>query len=370
MMVAKKTENLKEQSSAVNQSSSGVKGKPEEVEKLDAAVKAKPEAKKKSVVSNDNVADSAKSASYMLMHGGKRVDPKNYRIAPFNFNAPKRFSHLELDFLRQEHEQWNEKLSTFIALFLKAKTYTHIENFSICPYQTFIQKFSEPVYITVFNFSGFKDIGLCVVDSALSLSIVNRLLGGKGAESPQRRFLTEIEQTIINELILGCVQDWCQNWEQLPAVSVQLIGSENNTHFIPKNQKSFSLYLIVELSLEVEGKKEGNMFLALPCSLLDPIVEAFHKEKGRLGPAVESETRCLWRESYSDIDLPVFAEWDLPAYSIASILDWEPGSLLKLPMDILKNTQIKVQNTPKFVGEIGLTNQHISVQISKIIDIK
>lgn len=304
------------------------------------------------------------SNSTILGKNGQRLDPDKTRVESYDFRAPKNYSDLEFDYLKEAHSQWMQSLSTHLELSLKINVSCSLQSFSIQTYRHFFNTLNDPKHIILFKINQLPGIGLCFADIPLCLLMVNRLLGGQGKEIPTDRLLTDIEKALINENLLGALQTWRQLWPVYSeANSFQLIDCECNKRFVPHPQNLYTPYIIVTFDVSIEGKPEGCLQCAFPYSQIQPILAQFNKTRQT---TVQIERKpTIWRETYAHIDLQVTAEWDLNNYCVNNVLSWQQGSVLKLPMSLLQQTLIKINGFKKFVGEIGLQNDHVSIQINQ-----
>ena len=69
------------------------------------------------------------------------------------------------------------------------------------------------------------------------------------------------------------------------------------------------------------------------------------------------------RDSYSDISVPVVAEWDVFDMNLSDVLSLRPGDLIELPKGIIKETKIRVEETTCYTGEVGIDNGAVAVKL-------
>jgi flagellar motor switch protein FliM len=115
-----------------------------------------------------------------------------------------------------------------------------------------------------------------------------------------------------------------------------------------------------------------TIVFAVPVSLIEERVEMMSAkaieadlnadEKPTVAKAVN------WRPSYAGISVPVVADWEVTDITIEEVLKLAPGSLIRLPSELLDNTRIRVGNTDEFIGTVGQDDGRLAVHITNRIE--
>lgn len=295
---------------------------------------------------------------------GARIKVPLNKIVPYDFRRPTVFSSIEMEHLKQQHEVWLRGLIAHLSMLLRMDMSLTLKNFSIQTYKTLLDGIPTPAHIFLFKISSLNGIGLFSIDVRLAMTIVNRMLGGKAHSAADNRFLTEIEKTLINDVIHVALNEWCVIWQEwMGGLKIDPIGVESSTRFIGSGDKSFSL-----LSVELEGALGDcaeTIRLAFPCSMLQPIVKKLREHKCSIAPREMVDKKIVWRDTYEAIQLPLVAEWKACSYSVEKVVGLKVGEVIKLPIELLKKTELRFQNKTKFIGEVGLQNGHVSIKLTE-----
>jgi flagellar motor switch protein FliM len=78
-----------------------------------------------------------------------------------------------------------------------------------------------------------------------------------------------------------------------------------------------------------------------------------------------TEKAVQWQDSYANIKMPIAAEWSSFELTVRDLLALREGDLLELPPAILSDTKIRLANSYKFKGEVGLEGDHVAVKITE-----
>jgi flagellar motor switch protein FliM len=62
--------------------------------------------------------------------------------------------------------------------------------------------------------------------------------------------------------------------------------------------------------------------------------------------------------------MPVRAEWDTFEVSLREITDLRVGDVIEMPAEQLRQTNLLLNGVPKFVGTVGVDNEHVAVQLT------
>lgn len=298
----------------------------------------------------------------VIKNFGERIDVDARSVVKHDFSHPNLFSELEMEHLKKIHEGWLPKLMAHLSMLLRMDFSISLKDFSVQSYQSVLKQIPTPTHIFLYKISSLNGIGLFAIDVRLVMTVINRMLGGKAHSAADDRFLTEIEKTLINDVINVMLNEWCLLWKELMGpLTMEQMGIESSTKFIGNNDKTFSV-----LSIELDGALGDCMEtirMVLPCSMLQPIVEKLREHNKSIAPSPMVHKKIVWRNAYEDIKVPLVAEWNAYSCSVAELVKLKAGEIIHLPSEILKKTEVKLRNKTKFVGEVGLQNGYVAVKL-------
>ena len=73
--------------------------------------------------------------------------------------------------------------------------------------------------------------GLLDVNSHLSATVVDRILGGRGSTNPEER-TTDIEKALVEDFNLIILEEWCKQWGSIKKLNPVIIGTETTGKFL------------------------------------------------------------------------------------------------------------------------------------------
>jgi flagellar motor switch protein FliM len=179
------------------------------------------------------------------------------------------------------------------------------------------------------------------------------------------RYLTEIEIALLEDIILILLEEWCHQWKHEKELHPQVIGHENNGRFLQTSPKDA---IMLGLTLEANfGDCAEQIQIGVPYYTIEPMVKTMQarrqKDSAPGGVALKAE----WKPIYEHITIPARAEWSAFELSFREIINLRVGDVIEMPNNILEETQVSLNGTPKFIGTVGLDSDRVAVKLTKKI---
>ncbi|MCH2155187.1 MAG: flagellar motor switch protein FliM [Opitutales bacterium] len=306
--------------------------------------------------------DDSPACDIYSPQGVKYEDASNIHIETYDFRNPVFLTEIELRQVRIRHEQFIYYLAARLSMFLRMDFSLKMSKLHTTPYIKFTEAIPNPTHIVLFKVEQLA--GVCVLDMSprLAMTIIDRLLGGKGHSVREERYLTDIEISLMDDVISVILEEWCRQWEDLRELNASIVGRENNGRFLQTSPHD-AIMLILTMEAAI-GDCSDYMQVAVPYYTVEPIIKQMQEESKTYSRTDVKEKSMAWRSTYSDIKVPVVAEWDCFDVSVADILSLRPGDLIELPRDIIQKTKIRVEDTTCFTGEVGINEGQVAVKIT------
>lgn len=310
---------------------------------------------------------SADEQEIVYSWDGKRIDETpNLYVETYDFRNPIFLTEYELRHVRISHEDFIRYLSARLSMYLKMDVEIKMSQLTTTPYAQFVETIPNPTYINMFKVDPLEGIGIMATNPRLAMTIVDRMLGGKGHSIKDERYLTEIEMTMIDEVIQLVLNEWCGQWDDAPEMNGYLIGKETNGRFLQTSpHDAIMLVLTMETML---GDCSESIQLAIPYYSIESLIkrmEAKHKHSSQHDGASTKEAR--WFDSFGKIGVRASAEWTLEKLFVSEVVSLKVGDILELPHDIIERTEVKFEGIQKFTGEVGVENGHVAVELKHLL---
>ncbi len=297
------------------------------------------------------------------------------KIKEYDFRAPKKFTREQIKVLDSIFENYARLLSSYLTGLLRlycSVTLVTIEE----------QRYSEfnnalPDYVMM----GMVDMGILndevsetnvivQVSNAITYTMIDRLLGGKGEYRDVNRDFTEIEITIMTDVMANFAEMLKEPWMTHIELEPKLIGIETNSRVVQTIGHEDTV-IIVALEVEINGLK-SIISVCIPAINLDEIMGKFIPRytgsRRKTDAAREQERRDSIMSGISVTDLEIKAilgEINLDLYEVLTL---QVNDVIPLNKPITSNITIKVGENVWCDGKLGTYNNKKAVMIDNFIE--
>jgi flagellar motor switch protein FliM len=303
-----------------------------------------------------------------LCDGTKLGPDEKVHVETYDFRNPVFLTEIELRQVRIRHEQFIHYLAARLSMFLRMDFGLKMSQLYTTPYIKFTESIPNPTYIVLFRVEQLAGVGIIDLSPRLAMTIVDRLLGGKGHSVRDERYLTEIEMALMEDVLYLMLEEWCRQWEDTRELNASLIGRENNGRFL---QTSPHDAIILVLTMEATiGDCSESMQIGIPYYTIEPIIRKMQENGKRFNRMSDEKIDGKWMPTYDDINVPVIAEWKGFECTVRDILSLRPGDLIELPQEITRETYLTLRGVDRYKGEVGLEGDHTAVRITDVLEIE
>lgn len=298
--------------------------------------------------------------------GNKVKTPKGTRIEPYDFRNPIFLTEVELRRVRIRHEEFIRYLAARLSIFLRLEYSLKMSRLSTLTYSKFTETIPNPAHVVLFKIEQLFGVGVIDINPRLALTMVDRMLGGKGHSVQGERYLTEIETNLVDDVVSIVLEEWCRQWKAEQELDTTIIGHESNGRFL-ETSPADAIMLVLSMEAGV-GDCSETIQIGLPYYTLEPIIKRMHEAKEKDLGLDLAQSESAWQSSFNQIDIPVQAEWDGDTLTTKEVLNLRPGDVIRFPKSVLKNTRVRLSNTIKFTGEVGLENNRVGVKLNRKVE--
>ncbi|HAU59209.1 MAG TPA: hypothetical protein DCW45_02460 [Opitutae bacterium] len=304
------------------------------------------------------------SGQPIFLHDGTKIlDSSGISSKKYDFTNPIVLSDADLSKLKTKSEQFAYYLAGHLSMFLRTEFNLELEDLTADLYSNFTQSIKTPSCVSMFKMQELNGVCLLDVNSHLSATVVDRILGGRGSTNPEERGLTDIEKALVEDFNQIILQEWCKQWESTMSLTPSIIGSESSGKFL---QTSPADAMMLIMSMEASfGDVSGPMRIAVPYYTMEPVLS-------RLLASVSSEeTKTTrpprWHEVYDNIPVKVSAEWDAFELSLRDLSNLEVDDIIEMDSALIEKTKLRIESRTCFTGEVGLEGDQVAFQVNESI---
>jgi flagellar motor switch protein FliM len=300
---------------------------------------------------------------HLILANGKRAEGKELpRVEEYDFRHPIFLSEIELRRLRLIHEDFIRYLSARLSLNLRMDFNLQMSRLSTVPFGKFTDGLPNPSHITLYKVEPLVGVGILQIDSRLALTIVDRLLGGRAHSISTERYLTEIEESLLDDVLQVMIEEWCAVWDDEHELHPHIIGHETNGRFL---QTSTSDAILLSLAMEASfGDCSEQIQLGIPFATIEPLVKSMQLRRQRDIAVKSEDTDPRWRPIFESIDMPVIAQWQPFSVPLREVTSLRVGDVLELPPHLVDRVRLSVNGTEKFFGRVGLEDETVTIHLT------
>jgi len=308
---------------------------------------------------------SSSNDSIFLHDGTKVTDPSFLRIKKYDFTNPIVLSDADLTQLKSKCEQFVYYLGGHLSMFLRTEFNLELESLDADVYSSFVSSIPSPSCVTLFKIQELNGVGLLDVNSHLSATVVDRILGGRGSTNPEERGLTDIEKALVEDFNMIILEEWCKQWDSIKKLTATIIGTETTGKFL---QTSPPDAMMLVLGMEASfGDVSGPLRVAVPYYTLEPVLSTLLSSNSSGKKEAKLNKPPKWHEVYDHIPVGVSAEWDAFELSVRDLLNIEADDVIEMNPEIISKTKIRIESRTCFIGEIGLDGDRVAYQVNECI---
>jgi flagellar motor switch protein FliM len=302
----------------------------------------------------------------VFLHDGTKItDSDIVTVKKYDFTNPIVLSDADLSKLRTKSEQFVYYLSGHLSMFLRTEFNLELEDLNADLYSNFTQSIKTPSCISLFKIQELNGVCLLDVNSHLSVTVVDRILGGRGSTNPEERGLTDIEKALVEDFNLIILEEWCKQWSHSMQLTPSIIGNESTGKFL---QTSPSDAMVLVLSMEASfGDVSGPMRIAVPYYTMEPVLSRLLSSASNDDSKKNVPKVSRWHEIYDNIPVDVSAEWDAFELSLRDLSNLQVNDVIEMEADLIKETKLRVEGRTCFIGEVGIEGNQVAFQVNESI---
>lgn len=296
----------------------------------------------------------------------KEVD-NTKKTKKYDFRNPQKISKEQLRTLETIHENFGRYMQTFLTGYLRAPTKLTILTVDQFAYSEFSNALSNPAFLTIIDFDPLNGQILIDISTNIIYTIIDRLLGGDGTEKQEVRAFTEIELSLLRNMMKKVTLDLKEAWSNVVELKPLLDKIETNPQFaqiVPPNET----IALITMHLEI-GSSEGLMNICIPYILLEPVLDKLNTKFWFTTSTKQfsNEEEKVIRDRIMQTKIPIVAELGSTIISVKDIVNLLPGDVIKLQSNKDNIISLRIGSNVKFKGEMGVINNKMAIKIVEVV---
>lgn len=294
-------------------------------------------------------------------------DASDKQVKNYDFKRPTKFSKEHLRTLEIIYEHYGRLLSTNLPVYLRKNIQVSVASSETVIFSEFTNALSNPVILGIVNFQPLGGTILIELAAQLGFAIIDRMLGGAGDPLEKNRDFTEIEMTIIEKMMVVCMQLMREPWKNVVDINPVMERIETNSQFAQVIAPN-DMIAIVTLNMKI-GDVEGFMNVCLPFFTLENVMDKLNTKYwyANMQEKNEEEFQENIEALIKRVDVPVKAALGKTNISVNDFVNLQIGDIIRLDTDVDQDLTVYVGNIKKFTALPGSSKDKYAVKVTSVI---
>jgi len=289
------------------------------------------------------------------------------QVKSYDFKRPAKFSKEHLRTLEIIFEHYGRLLSTNLPVYLRKNIQVAVISSEAVTFSEFSNALSNPVILGIINFSPLNGNIILELAANLGYAMIDRMLGGQGNPLDKSREFSEIEMTIIEKIMIICMQLLREPWKNVVELNPVMDRIETNAQFAQVIAPN-DMIAIVTLNVKI-GDVEGMMNICLPYFTLEDIMDKLNTKFWF--STMQNDTDENYQEYIQSliqkVDIPVKAVLGKSTVSVSDFANLQIGDIIRLNSKVDNELDVYVGNIRKFTALPGASKENYAVRIASVV---
>ena len=291
----------------------------------------------------------------------------------YDFKTPKKFTKEKLKVIESIFENYSRLLSSYLTGLMRLYCKVDVLQIEEQRYYDYNNALPDYVMMSIINL-GIDDEDILdtsiifQLSNPIAYSMMDRLMGGHGSYTDVSRDFTEIEISLMRNILNKMTGLMKEAWANYIDISPVMTNLETNARVIQSIGPDDVIILVM---LEVEIKNIKNTIsICIPAINLEGIMAKFtdryNRSNKRFDANKEAERREEILQGIKNTSLKIDAVLAETQVDLYDILTLQVDDVIPLNVNIDKNVTIKIGDNVWFDGKLGIKNNKKAVKIENI----
>lgn len=286
-------------------------------------------------------------------------------VQPYDFRRPNKLNREHYRALQIVGETFARQLTTVLSTSLRTICQAAVDDVAQQTYDEYVQGLPNPTLLTVLDLAPLKGFSMFTLPTGITMSVIDRLLGGTGTGTMPERPPTEIELRLLRGVIERAMRELAYAFESITPITPTITRSETNPQFA-QVAASTDMIIVLTFSVRVDEQRD-SCTLALPFTSIAPALDLTTRSSSHDPDGRAQEIRAAVEESLAQADLAMrvrFNQVELPSRQVAAL---RPGDILPLGHAVDAPLVVEVAGLPRFLATPGTRGKRVACLITDTI---
>ncbi|MDD6490845.1 MAG: flagellar motor switch protein FliM [Firmicutes bacterium] len=289
------------------------------------------------------------------------------QVKDYDFKRPAKFSKEHLRTLEIIYEHYGRLISTNLPVYLRKNIQVSVASSETVTFSEFTNALSNPVILGIVDFRPLTGNIIIELSPNLGFAMIDRMLGGQGVPLEKNRDFSEIEMTILQKLMVICMQLMREPWRNVLDINPMMERIETNAQFAQVIAPS-DMIAIVSMNVKI-GDAEGFMNICLPYFTLEDVMDKLNTKYWF--STMQKDDKMDYEEHIESlikrVDVPIKAILGKSQVSVSDFLNLQPGDIIRLDARVDSELDVFVGNIKKFTALPGSSKDNYAVRVTSVV---
>lgn len=294
-------------------------------------------------------------------------DANEKQAKNYDFKRPAKFSKEHLRTLEIIFEHYGRLVSTNLPVYLRKNVQVNVASSETVTFSEFTNSLSNPVILGIVDFQPLQGNIIIDLSTNLAYTIIDRMLGGQGTPLEKSRDFSEIELSIIERMLVVCMQLMRDPWKNVMDINPMLDKVETNSQFAQIISPN-DMVAIVTLNMKI-GDVQGFMNMCLPYFTLEDIMDKLNTRYwyANMQEVADEDYEEHISTLIRRVDIPIKAVLGKSIITVSDFTNLQVGDVIRLDTHVDSELPVYVGNIRKFTALPGASKDNYAARVVTVI---
>jgi len=294
-------------------------------------------------------------------------DANEKQAKNYDFKRPAKFSKEHLRTLEIIFEHYGRLVSTNLPVYLRKNVQVNVASSETVTFSEFTNSLSNPVILGIVDFQPLQGNIIIDLSTNLAYTMIDRMLGGQGTPLEKSRDFSEIELSIIEKMLVVCMQLMRDPWKNVMDISPVLDKVETNSQFAQIISPN-DMVAIVTLNMKI-GDVQGFMNMCLPYFTLEDIMDKLNTRYwyANMQEVADEDYEEHISTLIRRVDIPIKAVLGKSIITVSDFTNLQVGDVIRLDTHVDSELPVYVGNIRKFTALPGASTVHYAARVVTVL---
>jgi len=291
------------------------------------------------------------------------AEAEEHKVKPYDFTRPNKFSKEQLSALEFIYENYSRIVSNYLSSSTRANIKMHQVSIEQVTYEEFIRSIPNPTLLLNFTMPPLGSILLLEINLKFALQVVELLCGGKPQKQMPVRELTDIELSIIQDILDHFISLMREAWQDVVEVSPVFEALQTNPQLNQTMSPSESVALITFV-IEI-GDTQSFANLCIPYMSIEKIIDKLDMQYWFKNQNLQNnlEYTSVIKEKLlsTEVELSIFM--GSTKITVEDFMSMSVGDVVQLDRKTTDSLEMYVEDQLRFLVQPGIYKGKLAVQI-------